>query len=267
VNVTKIRRELRRYHRNNQRKNMKLQLKKTLRAFTLIELLVVIAIIAILAAMLLPALAAAKRKAQKINCTSNLKQVGLSFKLWQGDNGDKNPMEISTTAGGALENVGHGGVGPTGAYNVAAVYNVMLTQLQAPKVVYCPSDTILAPAPAHQAANIWNSTTPLTTANISYFINGDADETAPQCVMAGDDCIGSAASRAPIVAAGARYTTFTKYVAATPTTWTTSDMHQGSGNLLLGDASVQSTTLSSCDQDFQNGVPIGSTSILTLNCF
>src|SRR5579871_6280815 len=66
---------------------------KSFEGFTLIELLVVIAIIAILAALLLPALASAKERAQKISCLSNMRQWGLGFTMYSQDNHDIVPEE------------------------------------------------------------------------------------------------------------------------------------------------------------------------------
>jgi prepilin-type N-terminal cleavage/methylation domain-containing protein len=60
-------------------------------AFTLIELLVVIAIIAILAALLLPALARSKVQSNTAKSMSNMRQLGIGFTLYVGDNSETFP--------------------------------------------------------------------------------------------------------------------------------------------------------------------------------
>jgi prepilin-type N-terminal cleavage/methylation domain-containing protein/prepilin-type processing-associated H-X9-DG protein len=237
---------------------------KQKKAFTLIELLVVIAIIAILAAMLLPVLAAAKRRAQRINCVSNLKQVNLSFRIWEGDNNNLYPMAVSTTAGGAMESAVSNTHQTYVPYGMTNIFCVMSNELSTPKVLVCPSD-VSHSSPATnfaQLGNILSSGPGFNTNAIGYFVCGDANESYPQMVMTGDRNIGIGAAGVAAGSINVNMETANSYLLqggnTTTWAWSANDLHLKVGNIGYADGSVAEVSVSGLQSSLilaTNGTP------------
>ena len=114
-------------------------------------------------------------KAQRISCINNLKQIGLAFRIWSGDNYDQYPFNLSTNAGGTLELCAREADGFDG--NGWLHLLVLSNELNTPKVLVCPQDR------RRKAATNFTS---LRAEYVTYRLRSCADvnETNAQAVLA-----------------------------------------------------------------------------------
>jgi prepilin-type N-terminal cleavage/methylation domain-containing protein/prepilin-type processing-associated H-X9-DG protein len=193
--------------------------KKQNRAMTLLELFVVLAVISLLAIWVGLELRAAKARSQRIWCTNYLKQIGLAYRIWDGNHGINYPMAVSETNGGSMEFI----TGP----NAFRHLQVMSNELSTPYILLCLSESDPARILATNFTHFNNS-------NLSYFIGVDANEANPQMILAGDRNItnGTAIKNGVL-----------ELTTGHPAGWT-SELHNKVGNILLADGSVQQVSIS-----------------------
>jgi prepilin-type processing-associated H-X9-DG protein len=180
-------------------------------AFTKWDLLICLATVAMLG-IALPILPFHRHRAcgHRLNCVSNLKQIGLGFRMWSNDHEERMPWQLPAAEGGTKE-FAHS---PYAALHFTLVSN----EFNSPKILTCPSDT------NRTRTSWWDA--PLS--GLSYFAGISANETNAASFLSGDRNISTNSSMLSGLLA-------VRDPAAMQ--WT-GDIHKRSGHIAFADGSV-----------------------------
>jgi prepilin-type processing-associated H-X9-DG protein len=134
--------------------------------FTLTELLVIMVLCLLLLALLIPSVTSPKSKRDRIQCSNNLKEVGIALRLFDGDGNSRPQVDPDSE--------------PCDGHSLlkrqvpAQLFQAVSNYLAGPRLLVCPADA-RAPAPAFRI---------LRNDNLSYFLG--LDRTGFPGILAGD---------------------------------------------------------------------------------
>lgn len=195
------------------------------RGHTLVELVVVVLVVVLLLGLMLPIFGSRlKQKRQRIACVGNLKQIGLAYRSMALDQGGRYWTNSSPESSGA----------PASGTAVPIEWRQFLpstNHLLPAKWLWCPADTERNPAsrwdsiPTAPGAAGFNG-----ARNLSYFIGLNASAENPKSILAGDRNLTTNG-----VAVGPGFQVFP----AGAIVGFSDKIHGSTGNILLGDGSVQ----------------------------